>query len=60
MGPKVRSGELLVGTEEGIVKARSWCKRLEEDRWNKVTLNGIRGVLWGTREETNRLQNNNQ
>ena len=27
VGLRIRSGELLVATEEGVVKARSWCKR---------------------------------
>ncbi len=42
VGLRMSFGELLVATAEGIVKARSWCKRPEEERWNKEALNSAR------------------
>ena len=46
VGLRMRSGELLVATEDSIVKARSWCRKPEAERWNKEALSKIKGVPW--------------
>ena len=41
------SGETIVGTEQGIVKARDFRRTtIYSDRWNKSRFNDIKGTPW--------------
>ena len=44
MGIKGRTGEHIIGTERGIVKAFTVKRRPEEERWSIEELNGVRGT----------------
>lgn len=47
LGIREESGEILVGTKQGVVKARSFeRKSTEEERWNPEWLDGFIGVPW--------------
>jgi hypothetical protein len=47
LGVREESSEILVGTMEGVVKARSFRhKATNEDRWDPKWLDGFRGVPW--------------
>ena len=43
-GIKGRTGEHIIGTEKGVVKAYTVKRRPEEERWSLEELNGMRGT----------------
>ncbi len=45
LGIKVGSGELLIGTNDGVARARDFRKKPENgDRWNKEDFDKFRGA----------------
>ena len=45
MGVREESGEILIGTEEGVVKARTWNKKATEaERWDVSKLREFKGT----------------
>ena len=44
LGIKGRTGEHIIGTEKGIVKAYTVKRRPEEERWSIKEFNGVRGT----------------
>ena len=49
LGIGEETGEMIVGTQEGIVKARDFRRRGSEgERWNISKFNSFRGVPWAT------------
>ena len=46
MGMDLRTGEVLIGTPSGVVKARSVRRRIEEERWNAQEVLAVRGTPW--------------
>ena len=40
------SNELIVGTNEGVIKVATFRRRPEEDRWKKEELEEVRGLPW--------------
>ena len=49
LGVREETGELIVGTPEGIVKARDFRRHgSSQDRWNKKLFDSFRGVPWAT------------
>ena len=47
LGVREESGEILIGTDEGVVKARTWNKKAtEEERWDVNKLKEFRGTPW--------------
>ena len=47
LGVPNETGELLIGNEEGVVKARDFKRMAEEKvRWNATSLKGMRGSPW--------------
>ena len=47
LGVREELGELIIGTSEGVVKARTWAKKAtEEERWDVNKLKEFRGTPW--------------
>ena len=47
LGIKAESGESLIGTGEGVVKARDFRRKPENGgRWSKEDFDEFRGVPW--------------
>ena len=42
------SGEMIVGTAEGVFPTRSVQRKPEESRWDKASLGTVGGVSWQT------------
>ena len=45
-GVRIESGELFVMTSEGVIKIRSFCRKAEDQRWDKEQLEKAQGVPW--------------
>ncbi len=51
LGIREESGEILIGTDEGVVKARTWNKKgMEAERWDIGKLNSLKELL-GSRSQ---------
>ena len=50
LGVKATTGEVIVGTAEGIFRTRTVRKKPKEDRWDVKHLDMIGGVPWRTRD----------
>ena len=49
LGIREETGELIVGTPDGIIKARDFKRHSSiEERWNIEQFNAFRGVPWAT------------
>ena len=49
LGVREETGELIVGTPEGVIKARDFHKHgSDEERWNVEKFDKFRGVPWAT------------
>ena len=46
MGLIVESTEVIIATDQGIVKAGSYTRKVDGERWNKEYLSEIKGVPW--------------
>ena len=46
LGIDLRSGEVLIGTQSGVVRARSVKRRLEQERWDAAEALAIKGTPW--------------
>ena len=46
LGCKATTGEKIIGTLDGVVRARTVRRRPEEERWNQDNLKWVRGVPW--------------
>ena len=46
LGVLGRTSELLIGTSQGVVKARSLRRRPPEERGNRKLLEALQGVPW--------------
>ena len=46
LGIDLRTGEILVGTTSGVVRARTIKRRPEPERWSAEQALGVRGVPW--------------
>ena len=46
LGLRLESGELLVGTPDGVFKTRSVRRRSEDVRWSSKAVEEMRGVPW--------------
>ena len=47
LGIRDRSGESIIGTPEGVVKARDFRRKgVLTERWNRDEINGFRGLPW--------------
>ena len=47
IGVKEETGELMIGTAEGVERARTIRRFAEEsDRWKKEDIEGMKGVPW--------------
>ena len=47
LGVREESGEIIVGTNEGVIKVRTVRRKgSEEERWNIVQLNDMKGSPW--------------
>ena len=47
LGIREESNEILVGTSDGVVKARTFRRKgSDEDRWNKDEILSMRGLPW--------------
>ena len=45
-GIRAESGELFVMTDEGVIKVRSYCRKPEDERWDKAALEKAVGLPW--------------
>ena len=50
LGVKATTGEMIVGTAEGIFRTRTLRKKPKEDRWDVKHMDMIGGVPWRTRD----------
>ena len=46
LGIDLRTGEVLIGTRSGVVRARTIRRRLEGERWSAEEALGIKGTPW--------------
>ena len=47
LGCREESGEIIVGTSEGVIKARAFRRKgSQEERWDKDIILGVKGVPW--------------
>ena len=47
LGVREESNEVVVGTNEGVIKCRTFRRKgSQEERWNRDTILGIKGVPW--------------
>ena len=46
VGLIVESTELIIATDSGIIKARSFRRKVDGERWNKEYMSRIKGVPW--------------
>ena len=47
LGVREESGEIILGTKDGVLKARSFRRKgSAEERWNKEEILGVRGLPW--------------
>ena len=47
LGIREESGEVIVGTSDGVIKVRTVRRKgSEEERWNIVQLNEMKGTPW--------------
>ena len=46
LGIRDESGEILIGTDDGVVKARTFKRRPEQERWTNEKLERMKGVPW--------------
>ncbi len=46
LGIKLGSGESIIGTADGVVKAREFRRRPEEGRCRHGGIDGLKGVPW--------------
>ena len=44
LGMRMRSDEILVSTEDGVIKARSICRHPEGQQWDKSIIEAIIGT----------------
>ncbi len=50
LGVREGSGEVIVGTKEGVIKARAFRKRGSEgERWSRDDVKGVGGIPWEAR-----------
>ena len=49
LGVRDESGEILIGTAEGVLKARSFMRKPESQQWNYEEFAGMQGVPWEPR-----------
>ena len=50
------SGEMIVGTAEGVFRTRSVQCKPEESRWDKANLGMVGGVPWQTSPEQDSVE----
>ena len=46
LGMDLRSGEVIIGTKSGVVRARTIKRRLEDVRWDAEEALAIKGTPW--------------
>ena len=46
VGIVVESTEMIIATEKGVVKARSFRRKVDGERWNKEHLSQVKAVPW--------------
>jgi len=46
LGCSPRSGEMFIGTKNGVIRARDVYRKCEADRWNRDWLHQFRGLPW--------------
>ena len=46
VGYRSLSGEVVVGTADGVLRTRTVRRRLEEQRWTRDCLDMVGGVPW--------------
>ena len=46
VGIIVESTEMIIATDQGAIKARSFRRKVDGERWNKEYLATVRGVPW--------------
>ena len=47
LGVREESGEIIVGTKEGVIKARAFRKRGSEgERWSRDDVKSVGGIPW--------------
>ena len=46
VGLVVESTELIIATDSGILKARSYRRKVDGEKWNKDYMSSIKGVPW--------------
>jgi hypothetical protein len=46
LGFRSQSGEVIVGTEDGVMKTRTVRRKPEEERWHEENLKMVGGVPW--------------
>ncbi len=54
LGVHVRSNENIIATNDGVIRRRT-VKRMREDlRWDAMAINGLTGVSWDWKRQTER------
>ena len=48
LGYRSTSGEIIVGTERGVLRTRTVSRKPEEHRWKEENLDMVGGVPWQT------------
>ena len=57
LGVKDNSGEAIIGTSKGVVKARDWKHQAtHQERWNTDVILGVKGTPWEPVPGSNRLE----
>ena len=56
VGFREESGEIFVMSKEGVIKVRSFNRRMEEERWNQEELNLGQGTPWEPAPGQGRIQ----
>ena len=46
LGIRDESGEVIIGTSKGVLKARSFRRKPESERWNNNALQEMQGLPW--------------
>ena len=46
VGIIVESTEIIIATDQGVIKARSFRRKVDVERWSKMYLASVRGVPW--------------